>query len=69
MIADKGIYMAFTPDTTEEKVIRAYIARYGQEPERVFVMYPTRMICAGPVPQPDVLYNWPYHTDGLAGKL
>lgn len=55
MSEDKGTYLSFTPDTSEEKARQAYVARYGVEPERVFVMYPTKLVCAGPIPQPEPL--------------
>lgn len=51
MTEDKGTYLAFTADTPADTARAAYVKRYGAEPERVFVMFPTQMVCAGPVPQ------------------
>jgi hypothetical protein len=55
MTEDKGTYLSFTPDTTTDAARQVYIACYGVEPERVFVMYPTKLVCCGPIPQPEPL--------------
>lgn len=47
---ERGLYMAFETDTSDDTARAAFIKRFGVEPERVFLMYPARLICAGPVP-------------------
>jgi hypothetical protein len=46
---DRNTYLAFTPDTPQELAIEVFRRRFGSPPEKVFIMYPHRLLVAGPV--------------------
>lgn len=49
---DNNTYLAFTPDTPREAAIAAFQRRFGRPPEKVFIIYPHRLLVAGPINPP-----------------
>lgn len=47
---DDNLYLMYSSDTTDEQAQAGFSKRYGQEPEKVFRLFPGREVLAGPIP-------------------